>query len=121
MCARGSNRAPACGPSTYPLDGMTSVFVVTAQCVSISADTLPTSDGAYLNVYATVSSEAEATSIAVTELAAAGWRCLKVQRVTRHTREDYENNPKGLEYFEQALQDGVVLVVHTFPRKGPQW
>ena len=121
MCTRGSNWAPACGPSTSPLDGMTSVFVVTAQCVSTRADTSSTSDGAYVNVYATVSSEAEATSVAMTELAAAGWRCLQVQRVARHTREDYEDNAKGLEYFEQALLDGVVLVAHTFPRKGPHW
>jgi hypothetical protein len=100
---------------------MASVFVVTAQCVSARDRASPTSDGAYVNVYATVASEAEATNIALSELAAAGWRCLKLKAVARHTRQDYEGDANGLEYFEQALQAGVVLVVHTFARKGPQW
>ncbi len=121
MCTRGSNRAAVVGPSTSPLDGMNGVYIITAHCISTSRDAEPASDGAYVEVYTTDTSESLAKARAMKELAAAGWRCLDITGVARRTRQDYVANAEGPEYFEQALLDGIVLVAHTFPRKGPHW
>ena len=105
------------GRSASPLDGMNGVYIVTAHCISTSNDAEPTSNGAYVNVYTTDSSESQAKATAMKALASAGWRCLDITGVARRTRQDYVGNADGLEYFEQALLDGIVLVAHTFPRE----
>jgi hypothetical protein len=121
MCTRAHTHALLGGRSTGTLDGMSSVYVVKAHCVSADPDTSPDADGAYVNVYTTAPSEHQAESTAVSELTASGWRCLKIIGIERHTRRDYEGDSDGLEYFEQALLDGTVLVAHTYPRKGLPW
>ena len=94
---------------------MRGVYVTTIRAVSLDAAASPEANGAYINVYATVPSEAEAKSLALKEVAAAGWQCLNIEGTWLHTREDYSLDPSGLVYFEQALVDGVVLVVHMHP------
>ena len=71
--------------------------------------------GAYINVFTRDSSEPRALNTASREVAQAGWRVKVVDKVSWVTREDYSDDPAGLEYFEQALIDGIVVVVHTFP------
>ena len=113
--ARVARQALLRGRSTSPLDGMRGVYVLTIRAVSSDASASMEAKGAYINVYASVPSEAEAKNLALKEVAAAGWRCLNVDGASLHTREDYATDSSGLGYFEQALVDGVVLVVHTHP------
>jgi len=114
-CARGARRTLLGGRSTSPSDVMRSVYVITIRAVSSDDSASIEAKGACINVYATAPSEAEATNLALKEMAAAGWRCLNVDGASLRTREDYATDSSGLEYFEQALIDGVVLVVHTHP------
>jgi hypothetical protein len=88
---------------------------------AITVEVLPTEEtfyvhgGAYINVFTTDSTEAAALATARREVTDAGWAVKAVTNVTWVTRRDYADNPTGLEYFEQALIDGVVLVVHSYP------
>lgn len=96
---------------------MRGVYVLTMHAVSTDSAASTDANGAYVNVYAAAPSEAEARRTALKELASAGWRCLTVESVSLHTREDYATDSAGLEYFEQALTDRIVLVAHTYPRE----
>jgi hypothetical protein len=70
--------------------------------------------GAYINVFTTVATELEALAVARREVADAGWHFGNVDNVAWVTRDDYAEDSAGLEYFEQALMDGTVVVVHSF-------
>lgn len=70
--------------------------------------------GACINVYAVEQSEVAALSTTDREVAEAGWVSRSVERVSYVRREDFEAGSDGLAYFEQALIDGVVLVLHAF-------
>jgi hypothetical protein len=95
---------------------MSSVYLLIIHAMSVESDPPVEANGAYVNVYVVATSEAQAKSISREELAAAGWRSLTIKSVSVRTREDYVANTAGLEYFEQALIDGVVLVAYTYPR-----
>ena len=71
--------------------------------------------GAYVNVYVREESEAAALETAQREVAASGWTCKSIEHTGVVTREDFTEDDDGLEYFEQAIEEGVVLVFHTFP------
>ena len=71
--------------------------------------------GATINIYTTEESEDGALTIAAREVAEAGWQIQSVEDSFLLTREDLVESPDGLQYFEQALIDGVVLVVYTYP------
>ena len=45
-----------------------------------------------------------------------GWTPTKDLTVTRVHREDYESNSSAIEYFDQAVLDGIVIVIHTWDR-----
>lgn len=75
--------------------------------------------GATINVYTLESSEQAARELAFREVRDAGWEPHEVDEQFWLTRADLTETPQGLEYFEQALIDGIVLVVHTFPA-GPE-
>jgi hypothetical protein len=94
---------------------MTGVYVVSARAVPSAPEASAEPLGAYINVYTTAATEAEARGVALREIFEAGWHCECVEGVSWHTREDYSGDTSGREYFEQALIDGVVLVMHTFP------
>ena len=95
---------------------MDGIYVVT-----VEASPIPGSDrffefgGAYINVYTTSKTEAEALVVATTEVQETGWQLDLIDDVNWVTRADFEDAESGLEYFEQALLDGAVVVVHTFP------
>jgi hypothetical protein len=72
------------------------------------------SSGAFANVWTEASSEQQALDIASREVQGAGWRIESLEAVRPVTREDYADEDSGLEYFEQALVDGIVLVFHTW-------
>jgi hypothetical protein len=71
--------------------------------------------GAYVNAYIRESSEASALESAQRVITEAGWSCKAVESVAYVTREDFVEEDEGLESFEQALAEGVVLVFHTYP------
>lgn len=94
---------------------MLSVYVLTVEAVSSDPRAAPGSNAAYISVYTTAPSEANARSVALREVAEAGWHCVNIDSVSKHTESDYPTERPGREYFEQALVDGIVLVVHSFP------
>ena len=71
--------------------------------------------GATINIYTTEESEGGALTIAAREVAEAGWQIQSVEDNFLLTREDLAESPDGLQYFEQTLIDGIVLVVYTYP------
>jgi hypothetical protein len=72
--------------------------------------------GATINVYTTELSEQAAVALATREVTEAGWLLQAVDETYLLTRTDLADaTPEGVAYFEQALLDGVVLVIHTYP------
>ena len=95
---------------------MQGVFVVTVDALpSPGSEEFELYGGATINVFTTSKSEAEALSTASREVSEAGWVLTVVDGVHWVTRNDYDEDDTGLEYFEQALIDGVVMVLHTYP------
>jgi len=88
--------------------------------VMVDALPLPGTDafaqygGATINVYCTEESEDGALAIATREVSEAGWQIQSVEDTFLLAREDLVDAPDGLQYFEQALIDGIVLVIHTY-------
>ena len=88
--------------------------------VSYEAKPLPESEdfascsGAAVNVWVDASTEEQALALAAQEVRDAGWSVESIERVFSATRDNYSDDPTGLEYFEQALIDGIVLVFHTW-------
>ena len=76
--------------------------------------------GATVNVYTTEQSERAALALATREVAAAGWAVDAIDEQGWLSRADLLESPEGLAYFEQALQDGVVLVFHTYCHELPE-
>ena len=92
------------------------MYVVSVEASPL-AGTNPSSEfgGAYINVYTTSPTETEALTVAAAEVREAGWEIDAVEEIQWVTREDLAGSPEGLRSFEQALVDGVVVVVHTYP------
>jgi len=88
--------------------------------VSYDAEPLPGSEsfascaGAAVNVWVSSHTEQEALAVASRKVQEAGWRITASGSIRRTVRSDYANAPEGLPYFEQAQQDGVVVVFHTW-------
>jgi hypothetical protein len=71
--------------------------------------------GAYINVYTTELDIRSAIDIAEKEVVEAGWHIERVVSAALNTAADFEGEDSGLQYYEQALLDGIVVVVHIFP------
>ena len=71
--------------------------------------------GAFINVYTTELNIRNAIEIAEKEAAEAGWRVERTVSAHLAAEEDFAGEESGREYFEQALLDGTVVVVHMFP------
>jgi len=88
--------------------------------VSYDAEPLPGSEnfascsGAAVNVWVSSCTEQEALAVASRKVQEAGWRITTLGHIRRAVRSDYADAPEGLQYFEQAQQDGVVVVFHTW-------
>jgi hypothetical protein len=76
--------------------------------------------GAFVNIYTTARSEAEALAIAGAEIAEAGWLIISVEDQYSLTRAEAQATPDLLPYYEQALLDGVALVFHNYPHGGEE-
>ena len=88
--------------------------MVTATPVSGRPD-LVEYGGATINVYTVEPCEESARELAFREIRDAGWEPHEIEDQLWLTRAELTETPEGLEYFEQALQDGTVLVVYTYP------
>ncbi|QIL21091.1 hypothetical protein [Thermomonas sp. HDW16] len=95
---------------------MTEIFVVQ---VEASPDGVMHSTtefgGAYINVYTTELNIRNAIDIAEKEVVEAGWRIERVVSAALNNAADFDGEESGLQYYEQALLDGTVVVVHIFP------
>ncbi|MFC5579464.1 hypothetical protein ACFPOA_15760 [Lysobacter niabensis] len=93
----------------------------TVRVVMVDALPLPGTEafaeygGATINIYSTEQSEDGALTLAAREVAEAGWQIQSVEDNFLLTRADLMDSPDGLQYFEQALVDGIVLVIYTYP------
>jgi hypothetical protein len=98
---------------------MEGIFVIAVEATPLPGPDFASVGGAYINVFTISLTEEAALSIAQQNVAEAGWHIDAVDQIAWVTRADYSDNPTGLEYFEQALIDGVVLVIHTYsPESG---
>jgi hypothetical protein len=77
-------------------------------------DNFAHSSGAFVNVWTEAASEQQALAVAAREVQDAEWRIESLEAVHPTVREDYADDDSGLEYFEQALIDGIVLVFHSW-------
>ena len=72
--------------------------------------------GATINVYTTELAEQAAVALATREVIEAGWQLQALDETYLLTRADLaEASTESVAYFEQALLDGVVVVIHTYP------
>ena len=78
------------------------------------SDSFATCSGAVVNAWVVAPTEQQALAIAARDVQAAGWKIETLEAVFPVTRADYGEEASGLEYFEQALVDGIVLVFHTW-------
>ena len=92
-----------------------SLYVVRYEASPLpGSDDFATCSGAAVNVWVDASTEQQALAIAAREVQDAGWRIDSLEDVFPITRDDYSEDTTGLNYFEQALIDGIVLVFHTW-------
>ena len=95
---------------------MSGVFVVIVEALpGVGSEDFMSVGGAFISVFTSDSTESEALATASREVADAGWQFKSIDSVALVTRSDYEDDSEALQYFEQALLDGVVLVMHTYP------
>ena len=67
-----------------------------------------------VNVWVEASTEQQVLARAAQEIEAAGWSIEVLEDVFPITRDAYSEDQTGLEYFEQGLIDGIVLIFHTW-------
>jgi hypothetical protein len=78
------------------------------------SDSFVSYSGAAVNVWVAASTEQQALAIAAQKIQEAGWHIESLEAIFPVIRDDYSNDAAGLEYFEQALVDGIALIFHTW-------
>jgi hypothetical protein len=71
--------------------------------------------GAYINCWINYNNQKEAERKAIEMMDENGWTDVTLDESFTVDRSDYEGNEDQLEYFDQAVIDGEVLVVYTYP------
>jgi hypothetical protein len=92
------------------------MFLVAVEVRHRELDNFEQAAGAFINCWLLANSKAEAETRARREVKEIGWMPTKDLTVTRVHREDYEGNSPAIEYFDQAVLDGIVIVIHTWER-----
>ena len=72
-------------------------------------------DGAYAACFVDAGSAAEAERQVRQALDAGGWDTEAVEELRVVTREQYAEDPDTLAKFDQALADGLMMTLHTWP------
>lgn len=78
------------------------------------SENITTASGAFANVWIDATSKEEALRVSAREVLSAGWTILSLETAHEVTRKDYADDTSGLEFYDQALIDGIVLVFHTW-------
>lgn len=73
--------------------------------------------GAHLACWINVNGEEEAREKAKALIARSDWRIDVIEDEHPLTREGYDEKSDGLQYYDQALIDGEVLVAYTWPKE----
>lgn len=71
--------------------------------------------GAYISGYIEAGGIETAMVIVKDKIAELGWEINEFEKATILRQEDFDESPEGLEYYEQALSDKEVYVIHTYP------
>ena len=71
--------------------------------------------GAFINSWIRRPSEAEALERIKTYLERNDWIVSSIKESNLVSRDFYKLDGEGIEYFEQAMQDGECFVIHTWP------
>jgi hypothetical protein len=79
-----------------------------------NAELLVGFSGAVINVWVVAQNAQQARARAVLELEEAGWHIEALIEISSVTRQDYVDDSAGIGYFEQALMDDIVVVVHAW-------
>jgi hypothetical protein len=95
---------------------MDQVFFVVVEVRHSESDNIEQPAGAVINSWLLASSKAEAEARARREIMELGWTPTEDLTATRVHRDDYESNSAAIEHFDQAVIDGVAIVVHTWER-----
>lgn len=69
--------------------------------------------GACINVFTTTAQEHEALDVARRAIGEAGWKLEAIEQIDWYTRANCDDVFR--EYYDQALIDGTVVVIHTYP------
>jgi hypothetical protein len=92
------------------------MFFVAVEARRRDSDSFEQATGAVINSWFLANSEAEAETRVRRELTEIGWTPTKDLTVTRVRREDYEGNSSAIEHYDQAVRDGIVIVIHAWHR-----
>jgi hypothetical protein len=77
--------------------------------------------GAFVNVWVRAESKEKAQAIFEHEMKDLGLVLDPCTGPEIHHRKDYNKDPKGKEYFEQAQLDGTVIVCYSYPKYPVYW
>jgi len=75
-------------------------------------------DGAFASCWVNEPTAALAESVAREGIAEAHWDVVELDELREIAREEYREHPDGLELYDQAALDGLVITFHTWPIGG---
>src|SRR3954467_4916800 len=76
---------------------------------------LATVGGAFIICWIDHSTLSQAEAVARQYIEQSGWQITSIEESRIVERTDYDDNPTGLDYFEQAEIDGAVFAFHQYP------
>jgi hypothetical protein len=74
--------------------------------------------GAYVNCLILRSSLDDAEEIALEQIEELEWQPITLEETYEVTEDDYKDDPKGLEVYQQVLNDGEYYSIHTYEKEG---
>ena len=77
-------------------------------------------DGAYASCWVNEPTAALAESVARAGVDEANWDVVELDQLREIAREEYLEHPDGLELYDQAGLDGLVITFHTWPIGGDE-
>jgi hypothetical protein len=71
-------------------------------------------DGAFANCWVNEATAGLAEAVAREGIEGHGWDVVELDEVREITREEYRDDPEALEFFDQAMLDGLVIVFYRW-------
>ena len=78
-------------------------------------------DGAYASCWVNEPTAALAELVAREGIGSAQWDVVEFDELREVVRDEYVEHPEGLEHYDQASLDGLVITFHTWPVGGDQY